>query len=153
MLEAAAVAVILIVSGCALLVQLARPRAEARLAAAAARAPAVTASAAASGPAAQLSAYALPAAPIAAAIPVAAGDPGADPALMRPALVNLLLTKCAPDSAAYCGTILDLAARGFLTARATAGGLWVELPPPSAGPPSAAGGPPAADPATTGFER
>ena len=33
---------------------------------------------------------------------------------VRPALVGLVLTRCAPGVAAYEATILDLAARGFV---------------------------------------
>jgi hypothetical protein len=41
---------------------------------------------------------------------VAAGDPNGE----RPALVNVVATRCRPDGAAYSATILDLAARGHL---------------------------------------
>jgi hypothetical protein len=53
----------------------------------------------------------------------------------RPALVNLVLTTCMPGAAAYQATILDLAARGFLTVSDEPGGLRVALAGPSAGPP------------------
>ena len=52
----------------------------------------------------------------------------------RPALVNFVLTRCTPGAAAYQATILDLAARGFLAARDSASGLWLELPGAPAGP-------------------
>jgi hypothetical protein len=106
MVEGAVIAIFLAVGGCVLLVRLARPPGEAR--------------------------FAIPAVAGDSAV---AGDPAADPALTSPALVNLVLTRCAPDAAAYRATILDLAARGFLTARAAAGVLWLELAePPAAGP-------------------
>jgi hypothetical protein len=53
---------------------------------------------------------------------------------VRPALVDLALTKCAPGAVAYEATILDLAARGFLAASSAPDGLRVTLP----GPPGAA---------------
>lgn len=56
----------------------------------------------------------------------------------RPALVNFVLTRCTPGAAAYQATILDLAARGFLAARDSASGLWLEPPGAPAGPRRAA---------------
>src|ERR1700758_2508170 len=40
-----------------------------------------------------------------------------DPVQPRPALVNFVLTKCSPGTAAYHATILDLAGQGFLAVR------------------------------------
>jgi hypothetical protein len=62
--------------------------------------------------------------------------------LAGPAMVNLVLRNCTPGAAAYQATILDLAARGFLTACHAHGGLLVTL----------ARTPPAA-PGLTGYER
>lgn len=53
---------------------------------------------------------------------------------VRPGIVNLVLTNCEPSAAAYQATILDLAARGFLTVSDEPGGLRVAL----AGPPGGA---------------
>jgi hypothetical protein len=39
-------------------------------------------------------------------------DPWQQPAWERPALVNLAVTRCRLNGAAYSATILDLAARG-----------------------------------------
>jgi hypothetical protein len=47
---------------------------------------------------------------------------------VRPALVDLALTKCAPGVAAYHATILDLAARGFLEVSNGPDGLRVTRP-------------------------
>jgi hypothetical protein len=46
---------------------------------------------------------------------------------VRPGMVNFVLTTCEPNAAAYQATILDLAARGFLTVRDEPGGLRVAL--------------------------
>jgi len=46
---------------------------------------------------------------------------------VRPALVDLVLTKCTPGVAAYEATILDLAARGFLRMDSGPDGLRVAL--------------------------
>jgi hypothetical protein len=51
-----------------------------------------------------------------------------------PALVNVLLTSASPGAAAYQATLLDLAARGLLTARTGPAGLW--LAPASTAPAS-----------------
>jgi len=56
----------------------------------------------------------------------AAGDPNGE----RPALVNVVATRCRPDGAAYSATILDLAARGHLVlTEPQPGHLACELPP------------------------
>jgi hypothetical protein len=56
----------------------------------------------------------------------AAGDPNGE----RPALVNVVATRCRPDGAAYAATILDLAARGHLVlTEPQPGHLACELPP------------------------
>jgi Predicted membrane protein (DUF2207) len=55
---------------------------------------------------------------------------------VRPALVDLVLTKCTPGVAAYEATILDLAARGFLGISGGPDGLRVTL----TGPPEDAAG-------------
>jgi hypothetical protein len=65
-----------------------------------------------------------------------------DPTLIRPALINLVLTRCAPTAAAYRATILDLAARGYLAASGPRRALRVELP-----------GEPADGRQLTGYER
>jgi hypothetical protein len=62
----------------------------------------------------------------------------ADDAEIRPALVNLVLGKCRPDTAAYDSTILDLAARGFLAIGSQPGGVWLAYSEPG---PAAAGWP------------
>lgn len=66
--------------------------------------------------------------------PPDAGDPpgAACPVQTRPALVNLVLTKCSPGTAAYHATILDLAGQGFLAVCGEH--LLVELPPAVADP-------------------
>ena len=57
---------------------------------------------------------------------VAAGDRNGE----RPALVNVAVTRCRPDGAAYSATILDLAARGHLVlTEPQPGHLACELPP------------------------
>jgi hypothetical protein len=48
-----------------------------------------------------------------------------DTAQVRPALVNFAVTNCDPGSAAYDATILDLAARGYLTPFERPDGLWL----------------------------
>jgi len=55
---------------------------------------------------------------------VAAADAGAD---LPVALVSFVLTSGAPGREAYEATILDLAARGFLAARAGPGGPWLSV--------------------------
>jgi hypothetical protein len=55
---------------------------------------------------------------------------------VRPALIDLVLTKCTPGVAAYEATIFDLAARGFLGIGSGPDGLRVAL----ARPPAAADG-------------
>ena len=58
------------------------------------------------------------------------GRPAAPDALggpARPAMVNLVLRNCTPGAAAYHATILDLAARGFLTVSNDQGDLLVTL--------------------------
>src|SRR5216684_1508812 len=56
----------------------------------------------------------------------AAGDPNGE----RPALVNVVATRCRPDGAAYSATILDVAARGHLVlTEPQPGHLACELPP------------------------
>src|SRR5262249_18796089 len=62
---------------------------------------------------------------------------GAEMSEVRPALVDLALTKCDPGVTAYEATILDLAARGFLGISGGPDGPRVPLaspPPPAAGP-------------------
>jgi hypothetical protein len=62
------------------------------------------------------------------------------PEAARPALVNLAVNRCHPGTAAYPATILDLTARGYLTAREPRpGDLILELPaaPPLAHHPQA----------------
>jgi hypothetical protein len=63
------------------------------------------------------------------ALRVGTADPGRGPAPAKPALVNLAVTRCRLNGAAYPATILDLAAGGYLaiTGRA-AGQLWCDLP-------------------------
>ena len=56
-----------------------------------------------------------------------AAAPDALAGLARPAMVNLVLRNCTPGAAAYHATILDLAARGFLTASNDQGDLLVTL--------------------------
>ena len=48
--------------------------------------------------------------------------------IVRPALVQFVLSRCRPGAAAYEATVLDLAARGFLTARSDAAGIWLGYP-------------------------
>ncbi|HEY6276281.1 MAG TPA: hypothetical protein VIX86_08100 [Streptosporangiaceae bacterium] len=51
------------------------------------------------------------------------------PEAVRPALVNLAVTRCRLDAPAYPATILDLAARGYLVVTEWAPGqLWCEIP-------------------------
>jgi hypothetical protein len=51
------------------------------------------------------------------------------PQAVRPALVNLAVTRCRLDAAAYPATILDLAGRGYLVITERAPGqLWCEGP-------------------------
>ena len=59
--------------------------------------------------------------------PLRTGAAAAWPGLAgeRPALVNLVATRCQPNGAAYSATILDLAARGHLViTQQLAGQLW-----------------------------
>jgi hypothetical protein len=59
---------------------------------------------------------------------------------VRPALVDLALTKCSPGAAAYEATIIHLAARGLLAVSSAPDGLRVTLPGlPAAGPADLAG--------------
>jgi Predicted membrane protein (DUF2207) len=74
-----------------------------------------------------------------AAAPAVPGDRDSDGAQTRPALVNLVLTKCNPGAAAYQATILDLAARGFLAVSHERGSLRVALAGPPAGAAALAG--------------
>ena len=56
-------------------------------------------------------------------------DPGQGLALEKPALVNLSVTRCRLNGAAYSATILDLAARGYLAISERAPGqLWCGVP-------------------------
>ena len=57
--------------------------------------------------------------------PVPAGLGAAD---LPPALVSVVLSKCAPGTEAYESTILDLAARGLLSASAGSAGWQIGLP-------------------------
>jgi hypothetical protein len=58
-----------------------------------------------------------------------AGDPGAGLAPDRPALVNLSVTRCRLNGAAYPATILDLAAGGHLAiTEREPGQLWCDVP-------------------------
>jgi Predicted membrane protein (DUF2207) len=72
--------------------------------------------------------------------PLATGAAAPWPGLAgeRPALVNLVVTRCQPTGAAYSATILDLAARGHLAiTQRMAGQLWCDVPaaaPPDTGP-------------------
>src|SRR5258708_1429907 len=52
----------------------------------------------------------------------------------QPAIVNLVLTNCVPGAGAYQGTILDLAARGFLAVSNDPGHLGVALAQPPVAP-------------------
>jgi hypothetical protein len=53
-------------------------------------------------------------------------------ALAKPALVNLSVTRCRLNGAAYSATILDLAARGHLAiTEREPGQLWCDVPAPS----------------------
>ena len=71
--------------------------------------------------------------------PLRAGtaDPGPSLSPVRPALVNLSVTRCRLNGAAYPATILDLAAGGYLTiSEPSAGRLWCSVPasaPPETG--------------------
>lgn len=59
-----------------------------------------------------------------------AGGPAGTSAVERPALVNLVVTRCRLTGAAYAATILDLAARGHLRSReGDQGILWFDVPP------------------------
>ena len=64
-------------------------------------------------------------------------DPGPSLSPVRPALVNLSVTRCRLNGAAYPATILDLAAGGYLTISERAPGqLWCGVPassPPGTG--------------------
>jgi hypothetical protein len=64
-------------------------------------------------------------------------DPGPSLSPVRPALVNLSVTRCTLNGAAYPATILDLAAGGYLTISERAPGqLWCGVPassPPGTG--------------------
>jgi hypothetical protein len=51
--------------------------------------------------------------------------PVRDDAPVPPALVNVVLTGCKPSFAAYHATILDLAARGFLTVTSQPDDVWL----------------------------
>jgi len=56
-------------------------------------------------------------------------DPGLELAPERPALVNLAVTRCRLDGAAYPATILDLAASGYLAiTEREPGQLWCDVP-------------------------
>jgi hypothetical protein len=69
-----------------------------------------------------------------------AADPGPGPAPDKPALVNLSVTRCRLNGAAYPATILDLAAGGYLViSEREPGQLWC--------------GGPASPPADTGLAR
>ncbi len=71
------------------------------------------------------------------ALRAATADPGQGLAPERPALVNLAVTRCRLNGAAYPATILDLAASGFLVVTQRGNGqLWCDVPasaPPEAG--------------------
>ena len=64
-------------------------------------------------------------------------DPGPGLAPAKPALVNLSVTRCRLNGAAYPATILDLAADGYLTiSERVPGRLWCDVPatsPPGTG--------------------
>jgi hypothetical protein len=64
-------------------------------------------------------------------------DPGPGLASAKPALVNLAVTRCRLNGAAYPATILDLAAGGYLTiCELVPGQLWCDVPtssPPGTG--------------------
>ena len=64
-------------------------------------------------------------------------DPGPGLASAKPALVNLSVTRCRLNGAAYPATILDLAADGYLTiSERVPGRLWCDVPassPPGTG--------------------
>jgi hypothetical protein len=61
--------------------------------------------------------------------PRAAADPGPGLAPEKPALVNLSVTRCQLNGAAYPATILDLAAGGYLAmAEREPGQLWCDVP-------------------------
>ena len=66
-----------------------------------------------------------------------AADPGPALAPDRPALVNLAVTQCRLNGAAYPATILDLAAGGYLAiSERVPGQLWCDMPvssPPGTG--------------------
>jgi len=56
-------------------------------------------------------------------------DPGPGLAPAKPALVNLSVTRCRLNGAAYPATILDLAADGYLTiSERVPGRLWCDVP-------------------------
>jgi hypothetical protein len=56
-------------------------------------------------------------------------DPGPGLASVKPALVNLTVTQCRLNGAAYPATILDLAAAGYLTiSELVPGRLWCDVP-------------------------
>jgi len=56
-------------------------------------------------------------------------DPGQSLSSERPALVNLSVTRCRLNGAAYPATILDLAASGYLTvSESVPGRLWCDVP-------------------------
>jgi hypothetical protein len=64
--------------------------------------------------------------------PLRTGAAAAWPGLAgeRPALVNLVATRCQPNGAAYSATILDLAAKGHLMiTQRMAGSCGVTCPP------------------------
>jgi len=59
----------------------------------------------------------------------ATADPGLELALEKPALVNLAVTRCRLNGAAYPATILDLAASGYLViTERQPGRLWCGVP-------------------------
>ena len=61
-----------------------------------------------------------------------AGVPGPGLAPGKPALVNLSVTRCRLNGAAYPATILDLAAGGYLTiTEREPGQLWCDVPAPA----------------------
>src|SRR5260221_6893922 len=66
--------------------------------------------------------------------PDALGGRAGNDAQTQPAIVNLVLTNCVPGAAAYQGTILDLAARGFLAVSNDPGHLGVALAQPPVAP-------------------
>ncbi len=60
--------------------------------------------------------------------------PALDDAPIPPALVNDVLTRCKPSFPAYHATILDLAARGYLTAASHPDDIWLSWPAANAAP-------------------